>query len=397
MKKSLYKTSYKLFNYSPISLFPIDIHCNQFYNSYLENEKTKEIYQEMYQSKLISMTPPSTISGYFAKNILISRYQSQIDQVKNIIDSRIAVSDIPSMNDCSKYYFSRSSKLLRPLLIFMFNQLVEEEVGSKVDSNKIVKLAACIESLHTSSLLHDDVIDESTQRRSSKSAYSAFGIKESVNGGINLIVNSTRVLQDLNNSKVMELYSITMHDLIKGEFKQNFRKDRFIDIPQLISDNLIKSYYKTASIMANSLRSVAIIQNLDEHFEEKLFLTGLHAGISFQLADDLLDLSGNSEVMGKPSFIDIKDNLVNIHLLFELHASKNERLLELIENENKSEAQIEEIVSILNNGTGKEKMQNLMLDHLFAAIQNLKLISEQESSVRNLVQDSLMFLVKRIK
>ena len=145
--------------------------------------------------------------------------------------------------------------------------------------------------IHTASLLHDDVIDMSDIRRGVASVNSSFGNKLAVLAGDFLLSRASVNLARLRSLETMELLSVVIEQLVKGEVLQ-------ISGPPTSGDHaafdyyLKKNYYKTGSLMANSCKAEALLADCDEEIQNICFQYGKHIGLAFQLVDDLLDYTG---------------------------------------------------------------------------------------------------------
>lgn len=168
------------------------------------------------------------------------------------------------------------------------------------------------ELIHTSSLLHDDVIDEAETRRGVKSVNKVFGSKLSILAGDFLLARASICLSRLRSLEAVELMSTAIEHLVKGEVMQMRNIDGRSDITPL-EYYLRKNYYKTGSLMANSCKAALAIGKHDEHTIEMGFAYGRHIGLAFQLIDDVLDYEGHHS--GKPLLADLKSGLATAPLL----------------------------------------------------------------------------------
>lgn len=182
------------------------------------------------------------------------------------------------------------------------------------------RLAEITELIHTASLLHDDVIDNSTTRRSSPSANIFFGNKMAVLAGDFLLGRASVALARLRNAEVIELLATVIANLVEGEFMQ--LKNTALDeleprwTEETISYYLQKTYLKSASLISKSCRATAILGQSSPEVVEAAYAYGKNIGLAFQLVDDMLDYTISGEELGKPSGADLHLGLATAPLLF---------------------------------------------------------------------------------
>ncbi len=233
--------------------------------------------------------------------------------------------------------------------------------------NQIVKpFAACVEVVHNASLLHDDIIDNSNERRSRKTAHNIYGIRETVFSANFIISKAANVIIDLGYPHLSQIYSGIVLKLTEGECQQSLKINNLKNLDESFYVYMHKTYYKTASLLALSLRGVGIIYDLSIEYQKKLFDLGLHLGLVFQLVDDVLDVLYDSAKIHKPALKDLKEGVINSHILYECIFSNE--MLEMASRKFKGEKDIEKAVEILSQGLGILKTENLAMDHLLDSI-----------------------------
>ena len=182
------------------------------------------------------------------------------------------------------------------------------------------RLAEITELIHTASLLHDDVIDNSTARRSSPSANISFGNKMAVLAGDFLLGRASVALARLRDAEVIELLATVIANLVEGEFMQlkntalDELKPQWTD--ESISYYLQKTYLKSASLISKSCRAAALLGQSSPEVVEAAYTYGRNLGLAFQLVDDMLDYTISGEELGKPAGADLKLGLATAPLLF---------------------------------------------------------------------------------
>lgn len=182
------------------------------------------------------------------------------------------------------------------------------------------RLAEITELIHTASLLHDDVIDNSVTRRSSPSANISFGNKMAVLAGDFLLGRASVALARLRDAEVIELLATVIANLVEGEFMQlkNTAQDesrpRWTE--ETMSYYLQKTYLKSASLISKSCRAAALLGQSSPEVVEAAYAYGRNLGLAFQLVDDMLDYTISGEELGKPAGADLELGLATAPLLF---------------------------------------------------------------------------------
>ncbi|KAG0568901.1 hypothetical protein M758_6G047600 [Ceratodon purpureus] len=175
-----------------------------------------------------------------------------------------------------------------------------------VDDRRIrqYRVAEITEMIHVATLVHDDVVDQSDSRRGISSLNHNIGNKLAVLAGDFLLAKASIGLSTLRNGEVMALVSETLEHLATGEFMQ-----LAADTQQSCSMEyyLQKTYLKTASLMANSCKSIALLADQPREVAMLAFDYGRHLGLAYQLVDDALDFKGTSATLGKPALADLRE------------------------------------------------------------------------------------------
>merc|ERR1711936_1423753 len=224
-----------------------------------------------------------------------------------------------TLDEMSRYYFDGQGKAVRPALTLIMagacNSHLQAPYSTRIaDLQK--QIAIICEMFHTSSLLHDDVIDHAETRRGKISVNSKWSQVSSIQAGVYVLSVSTRLLAQTENPDVIESMSQILYDLVNGEFQQMTSRSDKDDRFQLYLD---KTFNKTASLMANSCKSVAILvseNHSDKSIIDMAYRYGKNIGIAFQLVDDWLDFVSSADMLGKPSAADLSLGLATAPVLF---------------------------------------------------------------------------------
>ncbi len=233
-------------------------------------------------------------------------------------------SDVALVNQLGHYIVAAGGKRLRPLLVLM----VANALGYQGDKHH--QSAAIIEFIHTATLLHDDVVDESDRRRGRETANALFGNAASVLVGDFLYSRSFQMMVTIEKMEVMTLLASTTNQIAEGEVLQLMN----CNDPNATEESYFKVIEnKTAILFAAACELGAIISNQEQH-REKLHQYGLHLGLAFQLMDDALDYTADSEALGKNVGDDLaegKPTLPLIHAMENSTGSNQELIRQCIE------------------------------------------------------------------
>lgn len=243
--------------------------------------------------------------------------------------------------------------------------------------------------IHTASLLHDDVIDMADVRRGVGSVNRVFGNKLAVLAGDFLLARASVCLARLRNVEVIELLSTVIEHLVRGEVMQMqaaFRDQNALDTA--FNMYMRKTYYKTASLMANSCKAAALLAGHPPAVCESVFLYGKHVGLAFQLVDDMLDFEGTLESLGKPALNDLRQGLTTAPVLF---ATQNHpAMIKLIKRKFEAPGDVEQACEMVTSSNGLEKTRSLALGHAQMA---LDAVAHFKPSPE---RDALAAVVKRV-
>lgn len=233
----------------------------------------------------------------------------------------VSKSELKSLCD---YYFDGKGKAIRPMIVVLMARALN--IHSNKDGNLLPgqrSIAMITEMIHTASLVHDDVIDGSDKRRGKTTINEVWGERKAILAGDFILSAASMALARIGDTSVVSAMSQSIEDLVLGEFMQLGSKE---NENERFKHYLEKTFKKTASLIANSCKSVSILVNSDPKVHEIAFEYGKNVGIVFQLVDDVLDFTSCANQLGKPSATDLKLGLATGPVLFacqqfpELHA-----------------------------------------------------------------------------
>ena len=225
-------------------------------------------------------------------------------------------SDVLLINQMSHYIIGSGGKRLRPMLL-----LLAAKALGKINDNHLV-LAAVIEFIHTATLLHDDVVDESELRRGQDSANAVWGNAASVLVGDYLYSSAFEMMVRTNNMRVMDILSTTTTAIAEGEVLQLLNCNN----PDTTEEKYLQVIArKTAILFSAATRLSAVLSNADKETEEALAVYGQQLGVAFQLIDDALDYKSTAEDLGKNLGDDLAEGKPTLPLIYAIaHGTESE-------------------------------------------------------------------------
>ncbi len=296
--------------------------------------------------------------------------QQDMDAVNELILARLQ-SDVALVNQVGYYIVNAGGKRIRPLIA----TLSARALGYQ--GMQHIEVAAIIEFIHTSTLLHDDVVDESDMRRGRDTANAAFGNAASVLVGDFLYSRSFQMMAKLNNSKVIDILSDATNVIAEGEVLQLMNcndadtdEARYMDV----------IYYKTAKLFEAATQLAAVIANQPPEIEQAMIDYGVHLGAAFQLIDDVMDYTADAQEMGKNVGDDLaegKPTLPLIHAMMNGTAEDASLIRDAIEKMNGMD-NLEQILAILDRNGSLNYCFDKAQQEAELAVQSLDLLPESD-------------------
>ena len=236
---------------------------------------------------------------------IISLSAPDMNRVNSCIQQSLK-SDVVLINQIANYIVASGGKRLRPMLLTLCAHACEYQ------GQNHIPLAAIIEFIHTATLLHDDVVDESDLRRGQQSAHAVWGNAASVLVGDFLYSRSFQMMVGLNSMRVMEVLADTTNTIAEGEVQQLLNMGD-PEVNQQRYMQVIEN--KTAKLFEAACKLAAIISNQPKEVEEALAIYGNRLGSAFQIADDVLDYKGEAGTMGKNAGEDLAEGKPTLPLI----------------------------------------------------------------------------------
>lgn len=274
-------------------------------------------------------------------------------------------SNVPLLDIITRYIIKRKGKQMRPMFVFLSAD-IHGDVG-----NSTYVAASLIELLHTATLVHDDVVDDSNERRGFFSINALWKNKVAVLVGDYLLSKGLLLALDSNEFQLLKLVSEATREMSEGELLQ-IEKARKLDIDESIYFEIIRK--KTASLIASCCSSGAASVGADEETIAKMKLFGEKVGIAFQIKDDLFDY-GSRNMTGKPNGIDIKEQKMTLPLIYLLNNSgkaDKRKVINIIKNHNNNPEKVRFVIDQVNQSGGIEYAREKMKTYHAAAIELLE-------------------------
>jgi octaprenyl-diphosphate synthase len=297
-------------------------------------------------------------------------------------------SDIPLLNMVTGYVLRRKGKQMRPLFVFLSSKMTGEITESTYTA------ASLIELMHTATLVHDDVVDESNERRGVFSVNAIWKSKVAVLFGDYLLARGLLLAVRKKDYDLLEIISDASREMSEGELLQ-IQKSRSLNID-------IDTYYevirkKTATLIASCTACGAKASGASQSVVDKVYNLGIQIGMAFQIKDDLFDYQDHG-VIGKPTGNDIKEKKFTLPLIYALNQAEPGRrksMIRQIKNGNRSQKVVNEVVRFVNDMGGIDFANRKMQEFKLSALESLN--DFPASPARDAMKDLVEFTVSRKK
>jgi octaprenyl-diphosphate synthase len=295
-------------------------------------------------------------------------------------------SKVPLLDKVTRFIVTTKGKQMRPMFVFLCAKLV----GNVTE--KTYRGASMIELIHTATLVHDDVVDESFKRRNFFSINALWKNKIAVLVGDYLLSKSVLLSTDHKDYDLLGVISRTIREMSEGELLQ-LEKARKLDITEDVYYEIIRQ--KTATLIAACCEIGVLSNNADEALAKKMMDFGTFTGMAFQIKDDLFDYL-SSNVIGKPVGIDIKEQKMTLPLIHTLKtANEKDRkyYFETIKRYNNNPKRVKELIEFVKNSGGLEYAITVMKDFQQRAKDILNEFPESEA--RKSLHSMLDYVIER--
>ena len=283
-------------------------------------------------------------------------------------------SSVPLLDIITRYILKRKGKHIRPMFVFLSAKICGEL------NEKTYRAASLIELLHTATLVHDDVVDDSNERRGFFSINALWKNKIAVLVGDFLLSRGLLLAVENNDFDLLKIVSNAVKEMSEGELLQ-IEKARNLDIKEEIYYEIIRK--KTASLIASCCACGAASTGISEANIKKMHQFGEYVGIAFQIKDDLFDYEKSRET-GKPNGIDIKEQKMTLPLIFMLNNIdylEKRKAIRVVKNYHNNPQKVAELISKVNKSGGIEYAKNKMEEYKNKALTILSEMPDSEAKV----------------
>ena len=320
---------------------------------------------------------------------------NKLDEIKKPIEKELEEfefrfksamkSNVALLDKVTSYIVKRKGKQVRPMFVCLSAKICGEISDATYDG------ASLVEMLHTATLVHDDVVDDSIERRGFFSVNALWKNKIAVLVGDYLLSKGLSLAVENNHFTSLQILSNSDKEMSEGELLQ-MEKARKLDIKEDVYFDIITK--KTASLIASACSIGAASVSKDEAVIEKMRLLGETIGIAFQIKDDLFDY-GDEEI-GKPRGIDIKERKMTLPLIYALNNTdkkQKNKIINIVKNQNDDNAKVREVIDFVLKSKGIEYTKEKMYEYRDKALQMLNTFEESES--RNSLTALLNYTIER--
>lgn len=297
-------------------------------------------------------------------------------------------SDVALLDKITHYIIKRKGKQLRPVFVFLCAKIWGET------NDSTYRAAALIELLHTATLVHDDVVDDSQERRGFFSLNALWKNKIAVLVGDFLLSKGLIFSLENKDYHLLEIVTNAVKEMSEGELLQ-IEKARKLDIEEPIYFEIIRQ--KTASLIASCCACGAASTGASAEEVEKMRSLGELIGIAFQIRDDLFDYDLEGDI-GKPTGIDIKEKKLTLPLIHVLNKASNadrKMIINIVKNHNENPEKVRELIDYVVNNGGIAYANSKMHDYKEQALELLNSLPENES--RASLEELVLYTIERKK
>ena len=304
---------------------------------------------------------------------IIDLVSDDMKTVNRVISDNLN-SDVALINQLGAYIVQAGGKRLRPVALLLAAKATE--LNDRSNQENATLLAAIVEFIHTATLLHDDVVDDSEMRRGHETANEVFGNAASVLVGDYLYSRAFQMMVKVNSMKVMEILSRTTNQIAEGEVMQLINCGSAETTEQQYMETIQS---KTAILFEASTQLGAVVNNQSPEIETAFAKYGLHLGTAFQLVDDILDYTADAIAMGKNVGDDLAEGKPTLPLINAIEKSEDaekELLIKAITNASRDN--LDEVLAIINKTGSLDYTAKVAQQQVVLAKDSLAVIADSQ-------------------
>lgn len=315
---------------------------------------------------------------------VFSSIAEDLRQVEAAIEEGLATRDV-LLSEVSTHLLRAGGKRIRPALVILASKF------PGVELSRVIPVAMAVEMLHMATLVHDDVVDNASLRRGRPTANAIWSNQVSVLTGDYLFAKSFSLLAQTGNNRLVQLMADVVYEMSRGELAQ---LESYFKLEQTEADYYERIAQKTGYLIAEACRLGAIMAGVSEAEIQALYDYGMGVGLSFQIADDLLDFFGSAAQVGKPVCGDLKLGILTLPVIHALqHSPKREELGQIIATHQISDADVDRVKVILEEAGSFAYAHQKADEHLAQAVEALNRVPTLSS--RTALQTLADFVINR--
>ncbi len=284
--------------------------------------------------------------AHISKNLELRNLYRNILQDLEEVEEKLKLFSRSSnklISEVSTYLFQESGKRIRPALVALCSKLLGYA------GKEHILMSALVETIHTASLTHDDIIDNSPMRRGKESVHARWGPNITVLLGDYLYIKALGLSMRSEHQKISQILTDISARMIEGELNEYYNSGN-LDMVENDYLNIIEN--KTASLFSASCQIGGILANASEKEELYLVNYGTNLGMTFQIVDDLLDFTGDEKILGKPTLSDLSEGRITLPLIYTLNndgRANRKRIVEILRQKNLGKDSMDAILKIVKS------------------------------------------------
>lgn len=296
---------------------------------------------------------------------------NQVTDELAIVEERLISSiksDLPLLDQASTHLVKAGGKRLRPAFALLSAKMFTESL------DEVIPLAVALELIHMATLVHDDVIDNSSLRRGRETVKSGWGNRVSIYAGNYVFARSLSLVSLYQRSDILEVLAEASMRICEGEINQMMS---CYDVNQGLKDYLRRIERKTALLISVSCQLGAMLLNVEEYKTRALKNYGYYLGMAFQITDDILDFVADEEILGKPVGSDIKQGVITLPAIYAIKFDpRGDQLRNWLASPEECVNRSEDIIQIVNDSEGIDYAYQVSCRYLEKARQELRFLPD---------------------
>lgn len=337
-----------------------------------------------YPGKAGDQVTSQPLTGHMQPLSIFASIADDLQQVERAIEEALETPD-QLLGEVSTYILRAGGKRIRPALVVLSSKF------PGVDVERVIPVAVAVELIHSATLVHDDVVDHAALRRGRPTVNAKWSNQVSVLVGDYLFAKGFSLLAQTGNNRVVRLMADVVHEMSRGELAQ---MASYFCTEQSEADYYQRIAQKTGYLIAESCRLGAIMAGAPEDQVQALYEYGMGIGLSFQIADDLLDFQGSEAKVGKPVCGDLKTGILTLPVIHALRCSPRAKELKaLIETQRITDEDVEWVKQVLEEAGSFAYARQRAEMHLKRGVEQLKSVPDLAS--RPVLEELASFVLSR--